>query len=61
MKLLLKRKGYLQVDCYEIDEKVEGYYPEFWEKHGKEWDEIFKTVDLFLDISQNKKGRPYRT
>ena len=38
------------VDCYEIDEKVEGYYPEFWEKHGKEWDEIFKTVDLFLDI-----------
>lgn len=38
------------VDSFEIDEKMEGYYPEFWEKHKDEWNEIFKTVTLDLDI-----------
>ena len=38
------------VDCFEIDEKIEGYYPKFWNNHGKEWDELFKTMNLDLDI-----------
>ncbi|HZJ58222.1 MAG TPA: Ger(x)C family spore germination protein [Clostridia bacterium] len=38
------------VDCFEIDEKIEGYYPKFWKEHGKEWNELFKTADLDLEI-----------
>ena len=38
------------VDCFEIDEKIEGYYLKFWNNHGKEWDELFKTMNLDLDI-----------
>ena len=38
------------VDNFEIDRRMESYYPEFWKKHKDEWDELFKTSGLDLDI-----------
>lgn len=38
------------VDSFEIDEKIQSYYPEFWEKHKEEWEELFKTVELDVDL-----------
>ncbi|NLI60829.1 MAG: Ger(x)C family spore germination protein [Clostridiales bacterium] len=38
------------VDAFEFDQKIESYYPEFWKKNKDNWDELFKTVELDLEI-----------
>lgn len=37
-------------DVFEIDQKVESYYPDFWKENSEQWHDIFKTVELDLDI-----------
>ncbi len=38
------------VDNFEIDRRIESYYPEFWEKNKDQWDELFKTSELDVNV-----------
>ena len=38
------------VDTFEIDERLEGYYPSFWKENKDNWRELFKNTKLNLKI-----------
>lgn len=38
------------VDSFEIDLKMESYYPKFWEQNKNHWEEIFKTIELEVEV-----------
>lgn len=40
-------------DIFEIDGKTIDYYPKYWEANKERWDEVFKTVELELDVDVN--------
>lgn len=46
----IKGRDLYNTDSFEIDDKIENYYPEFWKKNKGKWDELFKNVELELDI-----------
>lgn len=46
----IKSRDVFGVDNFEIDGKMADYYPEYWEENKENWDEIFKTVELTVDV-----------
>lgn len=46
----IKSRDVLGADIFEIDGRMVDYYPKYWEANKEQWDEIFETVELKLDV-----------
>lgn len=45
-----KGRDVYMTDNFDINGQIEGYYPKFWKEHKDQWDELFKTVELDVDV-----------
>jgi len=46
----IKVRDVYDADIFEIDGRMMDYYPKYWAANKERWDEIFKTVELKLDV-----------
>jgi spore germination protein KC len=37
-------------DPYQLKEKLMSYYPEFWKENQENWDEVYRSAALELDV-----------